>query len=1537
MKNKGAAPFGGAGGRMLCALMALIMLFGIVCVSAPSFAFADGEVGAQGEYAMQPLEDLDTVLARQQGEQPQGGAPEQPAVSAQPAETVWKTVEATDTGSGFFVSVEGLMPSDASLVLKPLSEKAAEYVRGARELAEDEFFLVYQLCLVDASGEEIEVVPGQNDYKITVYFTEKDMCFGTDLAIDAVAGTLASLETDADNKAAEEAKAAEAAAEAGNAQPTEETPAAEEAAQPTEDIPVAEEAAQLAEEIPAAEEAAQSADETPVQETDDAAQPEAEDATESEDEPEEEMPRKHADVTVKEFYNSESYAWCVADGLGIFKFSGTKYIPVKTDIKTVTGATESGALVSVTGNNIPDGASVALTPIDESRASAIAKAAGGKNVVFAYDVSVLSADGSAEWQPDSLGAHVTVGGLDLAPGQQIKLLHIISDADKAAAALDSGAAQTIEFGSQSSGLLRTMRARSASQAVVAAPITVTADEYGKISFVTDGFSEYIGFTVDFYYGEYEFHLDGNGSMLLSELFAALNIEKDAAAAETVEFTDPSLVSFTRQDDGDWLITSLAPFNTEEKLTITFADGDVIEIIVKDAITDIKFWGGMGWLRANNAGSTGKLYMTLKTVNSKTLAETGTMYDNEYVRYLAGGNPWISASNENYWFYIKDKNLYGLTEPSGQGSGIHTYQISFKTGKQSQTVYAVPTMTYDNSQYCSVRQRTVFSVGAQQRNVKVFVDGVQVGSYTGWFPHRSGTNQYGTLYNTDLSVTNVNSKYVIDTRKNSNGVTVDQGALTYNVYLRTKQNVTYDKGNIGSASGMPANTTVLNGDSLTLPNGPKMSDGSGKSFCGWKSSADGNVYSSGASVTVTQDVTFTAQWEYWVYIGLNKSYHFSDSDRYHIFPNEPFVNEVDTFKRTSNSSGAWVYDDSSKLKDGAIRLAMKDSSLYVLSPTDGETYGVFDGTGERVKSVLGFTAQDYADIARVFVAGLKAEYEANGQKLVDRKNALVSTDVNWSTADPNDFTLIPYVCKFQSGDEWNSWYIDMVLVQKTSVTLYYDLNVKAGWTYTGSGPDSSTHKVGDVVTVATTPGVAPTKDGRTAAFLYWEDASGNKYGPGYNSTITMNKTETLTAVWDYNEDTGDIRIVKRVQDTYGIAPANQAYTFMLALNDGGTYTYTIYNNDGTNPVSGSIKNGGSFALKAEQYIIISSVPKGTAFTVTETNLPADCTANAVSGTVPAGSVVTRTVTNVFTAKTGYTVEHYLQNVGANDNGYTRDTTETVSGVVVGTLTNARAKAYEGLTAKPFEQVTVAADGSTVVKIYYDRNLYDVTVYHYEYADGEKTDTQVADPVTVEKVKYGTDINSNDYAKSEAELPEYTFKPGESDPAKLVVGTDASKNVIKLYYEAGTIKVTVTKIVSGTGGDVRATYTLSVGYVRDGDTDPTAVLPDEEAGVARDNSFRAGDKKTYSIPKGAKLVITETGADSYAMFVDFGSGEVQQSGHRAVSPQGVTAPMDVTVRNHKDSTPSTGVSLDSLPYVIVLAVAAVGVVLVVLRSRRKKGDD
>ena len=74
---------------------------------------------------------------------------------------------------------------------------------------------------------------------------------------------------------------------------------------------------------------------------------------------------------------------------------------------------------------------------------------------------------------------------------------------------------------------------------------------------------------------------------------------------------------------------------------------------------------------------------------------------------------------------------------------------------------------------------------------------------------------------------------------------------------------------------------------------------------------------------------------------------------------------------------------------------------------------------------------------------------------------------------------------------------------------------------------------------------------------------------------------------------------------------------------------------------------------------------------------------------------------------YTVEHYKQNIENDEYSIVSGDTQVLDGITESD-TQAAAKTYEWFTAQAFEQQTIQWDGSTIVKIYYTRNLYNLII-------------------------------------------------------------------------------------------------------------------------------------------------------------------------------------------------------------------------------------
>lgn len=145
---------------------------------------------------------------------------------------------------------------------------------------------------------------------------------------------------------------------------------------------------------------------------------------------------------------------------------------------------------------------------------------------------------------------------------------------------------------------------------------------------------------------------------------------------------------------------------------------------------------------------------------------------------------------------------------------------------------------------------------------------------------------------------------------------------------------------------------------------------------------------------------------------------------------------------------------------------------------------------------------------------------------------------------------------------------------------------------------------------------------------------------------------------------------------------QGYVIRYLADKGGHIdglaTQTVYVGGSTQPVTAMSDTGYSFVDWSDDI---------TDPTRHETNVRADATYTAYFNSTSAT----------------YTVEHYKENLTG---GYTIADTDSKSGTT-GELTAAEAKSYDGFEAKLFSQETISANGSTVVKIYYDRKTYKLT--------------------------------------------------------------------------------------------------------------------------------------------------------------------------------------------------------------------------------------
>ena len=185
-------------------------------------------------------------------------------------------------------------------------------------------------------------------------------------------------------------------------------------------------------------------------------------------------------------------------------------------------------------------------------------------------------------------------------------------------------------------------------------------------------------------------------------------------------------------------------------------------------------------------------------------------------------------------------------------------------------------------------------------------------------------------------------------------------------------------------------------------------------------------------------------------------------------------------------------------------------------------------------------------------------------------------------------------------------------------------------------------------------------------------------------------------------------------------------------------------------------------------------------------------------------------------------------------------------------------------------------------------------------------------------------------------EATYKAG----AKIIVDeTDApTKNVLFAIWKQSTVKLTVTKTVTGNFGDKSKAFEFSM-KVDNGDNsfDLTVNGKALTKGTQGDYTFslKHGESiEIKGIPVGKQIVLAETKAENYG--VKFGENDMITSGPRTVTIGGLTADTEIAVENYRNTQPDTGVLVDSLPYILIIACVAGAAALFLIRRRKNRED-
>lgn len=172
--------------------------------------------------------------------------------------------------------------------------------------------------------------------------------------------------------------------------------------------------------------------------------------------------------------------------------------------------------------------------------------------------------------------------------------------------------------------------------------------------------------------------------------------------------------------------------------------------------------------------------------------------------------------------------------------------------------------------------------------------------------------------------------------------------------------------------------------------------------------------------------------------------------------------------------------------------------------------------------------------------------------------------------------------------------------------------------------------------------------------------------------------------------------------------------------------------------------------------------------------------------------------------------------------------------------------------------------------------------------------------------------------------------------IVDETDATaKNILYAIWKQSTVTLTVTKTVTGNFGDKSKAFQFSMQVDGGNSFELTAKGTALPKGSQSDYIFSLKDGENIVIegmPVGKKIVLAETNAEQYTVSFN----DTVETNRNYVNEKGLTADTEIAVVNYRYTQPDTGVFVDSLPYILIIACVA-GVAALFLIRRRKKRED
>ena len=426
--------------------------------------------------------------------------------------------------------------------------------------------------------------------------------------------------------------------------------------------------------------------------------------------------------------------------------------------------------------------------------------------------------------------------------------------------------------------------------------------------------------------------------------------------------------------------------------------------------------------------------------------------------------------------------------------------------------------------------------------------------------------------------------------------------------------------------------------------------------------------------------------------------------------------------------------------------------------------------------------------------------------------------------------------------------------------------------------------------------------------------------------------------------GQLSVEKKVENYYAPQLEDIGYTMQVTITENGkeveyaNQPYTIYEQD----QSSTTDDEGCFTIKYGQTAVFSNIPVGTIVNVRELG----------ASDTPKGSTIEERYNISYVVKDGAGnpiegASNAGDKVSAPMPGYGSvdvDVTNTAKFTrplrliknFEGTANNTVPEKFEatyiiyevdqnGELKKPigsvkYTELTNQSNSGASDVFWLDTEKYYTIVESFGNGDN-KGDTDGLIWHDVETVS--SDPNSPN-------LPIGVVYLEEKDKTQ---GEDVNEIQLTNIYGGTTVKVYVDKVVAGNMGDKEKPFEFSYSY-----TDANGARVTDAFKLTHSDAF-----KEITIPYGSTITITETDSgDGYTTTYTYGPDSGQQSDAQngyICTLNNVTGDQMVIFTNRRDVQTPTGFTGNSYPYVIMLAIAAVGATSFIYpacRRRRRNGD-